>query len=90
MIPPPRSWPLAQGAMLVEEIGPSLDISLQDGKLSLLRLKHKPDALRPMTQDVFTGEIGTLRFLRDANEKVSGFILNAGRIRNLTFAKMAN
>jgi CubicO group peptidase (beta-lactamase class C family) len=78
------------GAYVSEEIDPIYRISLQDGKLTLLRLKNKPDALRPMTHDVFTGEIGTVQFIRDGSQKISGFVLNAGRIQNLKFAKMSN
>jgi CubicO group peptidase (beta-lactamase class C family) len=78
------------GAYISEEIDPIYRVAVQDGKLALLRLKNKPDTLRPMTQDVFTGDIGTVRFTRDANQRVSGFILDAGRIQNLKFVKTAN
>ncbi len=75
------------GAYVSQEIDPIYRISLQDGKLALLRLKHKPDTLRPATQDVFTGEIGTLRFTRDGNQHISGFVLDAGRIQNFKFTR---
>jgi hypothetical protein len=38
-------------------------------------------------RDVFVGEIGTVRFTRDAQRPVSGFILDAGRIQNFKFVK---
>jgi hypothetical protein len=62
-------------------------ISLRAGELTLLRVKHKPDMLRPVMRDVFVGEIGTVRFTRDAHRRVSGFILDAGRIQNFKFEK---
>jgi hypothetical protein len=62
-------------------------MSVQDGKLTLARLKRKPDSLRPMTPDTFVGHIGTIRFARDANGRVSGFILNAGRIQGFKFTR---
>jgi hypothetical protein len=66
-------------------------IALDGEKLSLVRLKHKADTLRPAVRDVFTGQIGTVRFIRDAaNGRVSGFVLNAGRIQNFHFARRAN
>jgi hypothetical protein len=66
-------------------------IALDGEKLSLVRLKHKADTLRPAVRDVFTGQIGTVRFTRDrAKGHVSGFVLNAGRIQNFHFAKLAN
>jgi hypothetical protein len=41
-------------------------------------------------RDVFTGEIGTARFTRDANQHISGFILDAGRIQNFHFSRKTN
>ena len=78
------------GAFVSQEIDPVYRISLQDGKLALLRLRHKPDTLWPAMRDAFVGEIGTLRFTRDANQQVSGFILDAGRIQNLQFTRKTN
>ena len=78
------------GAFVSQEIDPIYRISLQDGKLALLRLRHKPDTLWPAMRDAFVGEIGTLRFTRDANQQVSGFILDAGRIQNLQFTRKTN
>lgn len=75
------------GAFVSDEIEPVYRISVQDGKLTLMRLKNKPDSLRPTTQDVFIGQIGTLRFARDANGRISGFILDAGRIQGFQFTR---
>ena len=44
----------------------------------------------PRTLDVFTAEIGTIRFSRDPNHRVSGFVLNSGRIRNFRFTRREN
>ena len=78
------------GAFVSQEIDPIYRISIQDGKLTLDRLKHKPDTLRPAMRDVFVGDIGTVRFTRDGNQHISGFILDAGRIRNFQFTRKAN
>ena len=78
------------GAFMSQEIDPVYRISLQDGKLALIRLRHKPDTLWPAMRDAFVGEIGTLRFTRDANQQVSGFILDAGRVQNLQFTRKTN
>jgi len=75
------------GAYLSEEIDPVYRIVLQDGNLSLTRLKNKPETLRPAVRDVFTGDIGTVRFTRDSRQRISGLVLNAGRIRNFRFEK---
>ena len=75
------------GSYTSEEIDPVYRIALEGDHLSLLRLKHKPDTLRPAVRDVFTGQIGTVRFVRDSAGHISGFILNAGRIQNFHFAR---
>jgi CubicO group peptidase (beta-lactamase class C family) len=75
------------GAYVSEEIDPVYRIVLQDGNLSLTRLKNKPETLRPAVRDVFTGDIGTVRFTRDSRQRISGLVLNAGRIRNFRFEK---
>ena len=78
------------GAYVSEEIDPVYRIVLDGDKLSLVRLKHEAENLRPAVRDVFTGQIGTVRFVRDANGHVAGFVLNAGRILNFHFTKRAN
>jgi CubicO group peptidase (beta-lactamase class C family) len=75
------------GAYVSEEIDPVYRIVLQDGNLSLTRLKKKAETLRPAVRDVFTGDIGTVRFTRDSGQRISGLVLNAGRIRNFRFQK---
>jgi len=75
------------GAYVSEEIDPVYRIVLQDGNLSLTRLKKKAETLRPAVRDVFTGDIGTVRFTRDSRQRISGLVLNAGRIRNFRFEK---
>jgi CubicO group peptidase (beta-lactamase class C family) len=78
------------GAYVSEEIDPVYRIALLDGNLSLTRLKHKPSSLKPAMRDVFTGDIGTVQFTRDANQHISGFILNSGRIQDFRFTRKAN
>ena len=62
-------------------------MKIDGGKLVLHRLKNKPDTLRPITRDLFAGSIGSIRFTRNAQDQVSGFVLNAGRVRNVRFQK---
>jgi CubicO group peptidase (beta-lactamase class C family) len=75
------------GVFVSEEIEPAYRMSVQDGKLTLTRLKRKPDPLRPMTRDVFVGRIGTIRFARDAHGHVSRFILDAERLQGFQFTR---
>jgi CubicO group peptidase (beta-lactamase class C family) len=75
------------GSYVSEEIEPVYRIIVQDGRLALTRLKHQPDTLEPRVLDVFSGDIGTIRFTRDSNHRVSGFLLSTGRIRNFHFTR---
>jgi len=75
------------GNYVSEEIEPVYQMSVQGGKLVLARLKHKPDTLDPRVRDVFSGDIGTIRFTRDSKHRVSGFLLSTGRIRNFRFTR---
>jgi CubicO group peptidase (beta-lactamase class C family) len=78
------------GAYSSEEIDPIYRITLQDGKLMLLRLKNKPVELTPNVQDVFSSSAGTVRFTRDSKRKINGFLLSSGRILNFRFTKRAS
>jgi CubicO group peptidase (beta-lactamase class C family) len=75
------------GVYSSDEIDPLYRIKVEDGALVLHRLKNRPDKLMPVTAELFIGSIGTLRFSRDAKNKVSGFKLSTGRIQNLRFVK---
>ena len=85
--PTPAQLEEYTGAYLSQEIDPVYRFELRGDKLTRLRLKSKPDQLRPTTQDVFIGQIGTLRFTRDANHRISGFVLDAGRIQGFQFTR---
>ena len=92
----PSSTPTAaelagyEGSYVSQEIEPIYRMVVRDGKLTLTRLKHTPDPLEPRVLDVFTAEIGTVRFTRDSTHRVSGFVLNSDRIRNFRFTRRTN
>jgi len=88
----PKAGELAEyaGSYGSEEIDPVYRINLQEGKLMLLRLKHKPVELTPNVQDVFSSSAGTVRFTRDAKHHVNGFLLSSGRILNFRFTRRAS
>jgi hypothetical protein len=58
----------------------------QQGTLVLKRLKAKAESLQPLAQDLFQLPQGTVTFVR-IEGRVSGMLLNAGRVRNFRFAK---
>jgi hypothetical protein len=71
------------------EIEPVYKIVIESGSLVLRRLKSKPQKLRPTLADYFEGPIGNLHFQHDQSGKITGFLLNSGRIRNFRFTRMA-
>ena len=78
------------GDYVSDEIDPVYRMVVQDGQVVLTRLRHNSDALRPAIHDVFVGDIGKIRFMRDAGGHVSGFVLDVDRISNFRFSKRAN
>jgi CubicO group peptidase (beta-lactamase class C family) len=70
-----------------DEIEPVYRIAVRDGKLVLERLKSSQSPLEPAIRDLFTNPIGNIRFVRDGQGKVMGFILNRGRILNFRFRR---
>ena len=48
-------------------------------------MKFAAVTLEPLTRDVFRGTIGTLRFSRGTDGRISGFTISNGRIRGLRF-----
>jgi len=63
-------------------------MAIQDGKLVLERLQSRPSPLEPAIRDLFTHPLANIRFVRDAQGKVTGFILNSGRILNSRFRRV--
>jgi len=66
------------------ELETSYTLSVDSGKLMLHRRRSPPIALAPTTADSFAAEGITYRFTRD-NGRVRGFVVDAGRTKNLRF-----
>jgi hypothetical protein len=75
------------GEYTSEEIDPVYRFVVQDGKLELIRAKFKPDMLEPRVRDTFSCSLGTIRFTREANGRISGFVIDSGRIRDFRFRR---
>ena len=76
------------GTYYSEELDATYRIVLEEGKLRVKR-KRGPDAvLAPLFADGFASDGGpSLIFERDARRRVTGFELNAGRVRHLRFVR---
>jgi hypothetical protein len=75
------------GSYVSEEIEPVYRIVVENGSLVLKRLKSKPQKLRPTLADYFEGPTGDLHFQRDQSSRITGFLLDTGRIKNFRFTK---
>lgn len=86
--PKPEDLSSYAGPYVSEEIEPVYRIIVENGGLVLKRLKSKPQKLQPTLVDYFKGSSGDLHFERDQSGRISGFVLNSGRIKNFRFRKM--
>jgi CubicO group peptidase (beta-lactamase class C family) len=77
------------GAYYSDEIDSTYRVAVEEGKLKLLRKKFPPVPLQAAFTDAFTtgSLLGTIKFTRDRQQHVIGFIASGGRIRNLRFEK---
>lgn len=76
------------GIYYSEELDTRYTVIVKDDKLVVRRRKFEDAALTPSSADDFTAaNVGSIKFTRDAQKLVSGFELNAGRVRHLRFSK---
>jgi CubicO group peptidase (beta-lactamase class C family) len=76
------------GAYKSTELDATYKLSVENGSLVLRISWNAPLNLDPLVRDEFeNGDLGTLVFHRDANDRVSGLSMFQGRIRNVTFEK---
>ena len=87
--PSPAQLSEYAGVYRSPELDPAYELTVDRNTLVLHRLKNKPDTLQPVTLDLFSANVGTLRFTRTPQGKISGFLLNTGRVKNLRFEKSA-
>jgi len=85
--PRPEDLAAYAGTYTSAELDAIWPLVVEDGRLSL-RIKRRPAApLEPAFTDAFNSAAGLIRFQRDAENKVTGFVVGAGRARNLKFTK---
>ena len=74
------------GSYYSEELEVDYLIYEENNKLYARVKNREPVELKPIKKDTFSNEI-ELVFTRDQNNNVSGLMINAGRVQNLTFTK---
>lgn len=65
----------------------AVEIQIEAGSLVAVRRPDARSTLRPLDQDAFNGW-GLIRFQRDDNDEVSGFVMRSGRVHNLFFGRV--
>jgi hypothetical protein len=86
--PTPAQLDAFAGVYRSDEIEAAYRTVVKDGRLRLERLKSAPSELEPLVSDTFSGQPGVIRFTRDRTTgAVTGFVLEAGRVRGMKFWK---
>jgi CubicO group peptidase (beta-lactamase class C family) len=86
--PTPAQLTAFAGTYYSEELDTTYRLSVDKEKLSVSQKGQTARALTPTTRDAFIGPGGvTFEFQRDAQGRVSGFLVQAGRIRGVGFAR---
>ena len=80
-----------QGSYFSEELSTYYHITLEDDKLVVKHQRHSDFNLDLVKEDTFassTWYFGQVEFVRDENNEIKGFKVNAGRVRNLYFGRL--
>jgi CubicO group peptidase (beta-lactamase class C family) len=85
--PTPSELRALVGTYRSDEIEALYRLTLKDATLRLERLKWAPVTLEPMVPDILQAPFGFIRITRNASGAVSGFVIEAGRVRGLKFSK---
>jgi CubicO group peptidase (beta-lactamase class C family) len=78
------------GAYYSEELSSEYKVDVRDGKLMISHMRLGDFELQPdpITPDQFSCQIGFIRFVKNGQQKLIGFRLSGGRVKNLRFDKM--
>jgi len=76
-----------EGAYDSDELRVTYRFVLQDGELFLRHRNAPRDPLKPLLDDVFRVGRLAIHFARDGQGRVSGFTVQAGRVRNIRFVR---
>jgi CubicO group peptidase (beta-lactamase class C family) len=85
--PTPAELAAFAGTYRSDELEVAYRLRVHEGALRLERMKQPPAALQPVVADTFTGQPGTFTFVRDPSGRVTGFTLDAGRVRHVKFSR---
>ncbi len=76
------------GTYFSEELGVAYALDVEDGTLAFRMVRHEAHELEPVFGEIFANsDYGTFEFQRGSDGAVTGFVLDAGRVRNLEFER---
>ena len=75
------------GDYLSEEIETTNTFVADSGRLVITRGGRRFGVFEPVARDLFVGGGAVLEFARDARGRITGFAVQSGRVRNLSFAQ---
>jgi CubicO group peptidase (beta-lactamase class C family) len=76
------------GTYYSDELDTRYTVTVKDDKLVVRRRKFEDTTLTSASTDSFSlAGLGAIKFIRDDRRRVSGFELDAGRVRHLRFSK---
>ena len=70
------------------ELETVVDIKPTDSTLVMSERRPGSIVMRPVYTDAFRGAFGVTEFTRDASGRVTGFVVNAGRVRAVRFDRV--
>lgn len=76
-----------EGPYFSDELQVTFRLALRKGRLHFVHRNAPVPPLRPTLHDWFSVRGWTLHFIRDNKGKITAFILNASRVRNLRFVR---
>lgn len=88
--PRPEELAAYAGTYTSAELDTTWTLAVENGRLSLRPKRGTAMPLEPSFADAFGGPAGLMRFQRDGEKKVTGFIVGAGRARDLKFTKTSS
>ncbi len=78
-----------EGKFYSDELATEYRIIIANGKLMLTHSRLEDIELNAgNSKDVFFGQLGEIKFVRDTNQLVTGFKISSGRVRNLWVKKI--
>ncbi|MEJ7559295.1 MAG: serine hydrolase [Pedobacter sp.] len=79
-----------EGKFYSDELATEYRLIIANGKLTLTHNRLENIELNSgNTKDIFDGELGEFKFVRDTNNLIIGFKINSGRVRNLWVKKIS-